>query len=151
MIIFSKYLIMKQYIPITLLVFFFSLTNCEDVVDCIINVRPELQDKVLAIGFVDELYFDSLSAEVKNDPQDNNYEYYFNVTGRLPKGIEVYYDTFREVTFEGVPKESGRFRITVSVEVVALDAYYYDDFGNEIFDDNLCEDYTSKTYVLAIK
>lgn len=142
---------MKQYIPIILLFSFFTLSNCEDVVDCIINVRPELQDKVLAIGFVDEFYFDSIAAEVKNDAQDNNYDYYFNVSGRLPEGIEVFYDTYREVTFEGVPKESGRFRITVSVEVVALDAYYYDDFGNEIFDDNLCEDYTSKTYVLAVK
>ena len=142
---------MKQYIPIILLVSFLSFTNCEDVVDCIINVRPELQDKVLAIGFVDELYFESISAEVKNDAQDNNYDYYFNVSGALPEGIEVYYDTYREVTFEGVPKESGRFRITVSVEVVDLNAYYIDDFGNERFDDKLCEDYTSKTYVLAIK
>lgn len=142
---------MKNYVSIILLIFFFSFTGCEDVVDCIINVRPELHDKVLAIGFVDEYYFENITAEIKNEAQDNSYDYYFNVSGRLPEGIEVYYDTYREVTFEGVPKESGRFRITVSLEVVALDGYYYDEFGNTRFNDNLCEDFTSKTYVLAIK
>lgn len=143
---------MKQYIPVILLISFFSFTSCEDVLDCIINVRPELSDKVLEIGLVDEYYFDNITAQINNEPRDNDYDYYFNVTGRLPEGIEVYYDKYREVIFEGVPKESGRFRITVSLEVVALNGgYYYDDFGNERFNDPLCSDYTSKTYVLAIK
>lgn len=142
---------MKQYIPIILLISFFSFTSCEDILDCIINVRPELHDKTLAIGNVDEFYSENITAEIKNEVRDNDYDYYFNVSGQLPEGIEVFYDTYREVFFEGVPKESGRFRITVSLEVVALQDFYYDDFGNERYHDPLCSDNTSKTYYLAIR
>lgn len=142
---------MKQYIPVALLISFFSITSCENVLDCIINVRPELHDKVLSTGFVDEFYFENITADIKNEVRDNSYDYYFNVTGSLPEGIEAYYDTYRQVVLEGVPRQSGRFRFTVSLEVFALDSYYYDDFGNRRFNDPLCEDYTTKTYDIVVR
>ncbi|GAA4973780.1 hypothetical protein [Algibacter aquimarinus] len=142
---------MKRFIPLILLTLFFSSTNCENILDCIINVRPELKDKTLEIGFVDGNYYDNITAQINNEARDNNYDYYFDVSGRLPRGIVVDYDTYREVILRGVPKESGRFRFTVSLEVVALNEFYYDDFGNEVYDDPLCTDTTSRTYVLVIK
>ena len=142
---------MRKYISIFFLASFFLLTSCDDLLDCIVNVSPELHDKTLTVGNVDEFYSENITAEIKNEVNDNGYDYYFDVSGKLPEGIEVFYDTYREVVFEGIPKESGRFRFTVYLEVVALENYYYDGFGNEVYDDPLCTDNISKTYVLAIR
>ncbi len=136
---------MKRYLPIILLIPFFSLSGCDDVLDCIINVRPELHAKTLAIGFVDEYYSETITAEIKNEVNDNDYDYYFDVTGKLPRGVEVFYNRRREVVFKGVPTESGRFTIDVYLEVTP----HYNEFGRD--NGPLCSDNTSKSYTLAIK
>ncbi len=136
---------MKRYLPIILLISFFSLSGCDDVLDCIINVRPELHAKTLAVGLVDEYYSEIITAEIKNEPNDNDYDYYFDVSGRLPEGIEVVYNRHREVVFKGVPKESGRFNIKVYLEVIP----HYNEYGRS--NGPLCSDDTSRSYVLAIK
>ncbi|AUP81357.1 hypothetical protein [Flavivirga eckloniae] len=137
---------MKRYILIILLVSFFSLSGCDDVLDCIVNVRPELHDKDLSVGLVDEYYSDFISAEIKNEVNDNAYDYYFDVSGRLPEGIEVFYNRHREVLFKGVPKESGRFAIRVFLEVVP----HYDPYEDDRVNGPLCTDETSRTYTLYI-
>lgn len=142
---------MRKFTTIIILTSFFLLTTCDDLLDCIINVSPELHDKTLLVGNVDEYYSDNITAEIKNEVNDNGYDYYFDVSGNLPEGIEVFYDTYRKVVLKGIPRESGRFRFTVYLDVVALEGYYYDDFGNEVHDDPLCTDSVSKTYVLAIR
>lgn len=141
---------MRHYSLIILLFSFFSLTNCEDIVDCIINVRPELADKALATGSFDNYYYDRITAQIKNEPRDNDYEYYFNVVGKLPRGIEViYYD--REVVFEGTPLETGRFSFEIFLEVNPYyNTYNYDGNGNAYYDDALCTDNTSKLYTLIV-
>lgn len=141
---------MKQYISILLLIAMFSFTACEDILECIINVRPELQNRDLEVGYVNQYYYDSILAEIKNEPFDDGYDYYFNVSGHIPKGIEVYYE-YREVIFEGVPQESGRFTIRVSLDVDAINEYYYDEYGNERYHDPLCTDNTSKVYTLVVR
>ncbi len=139
-----------HYTALFLLVSLFTFSGCEDIVDCIINVRPELRNDDLDRAYLDEYYFDAVTAEIKNEPNDNDYDYYFSVSGRVPRGIDVIYER-RRVVFEGVPREKGTYTIKVSLEVEALNGYYYDDFGNERYDDPLCSDNTSKTYTLVVR
>lgn len=136
---------MRQYFLIFFLFSFFSFSGCDDVLDCIVNVRPELHAKTLAIGSVDAYYSDTISAEIKNEVHDNDYDYYFDVSGRLPEGVDVFYNRHREVVFKGIPKESGRFSIKVFLKVTP----HYDEFGS--VNGPLCSDHTSRTYVLAVK
>ena len=140
---------MKQSL-LVLLLSFSIFTSCENVIDCIINVRPELSDKKLAIGGVNQYYSETIHAQIKNEPKDNAYDYFFNVSGNIPDGLEVVYE-YRKVIIEGVPLKSGRYRFTVYLDVDAPNGYYYDEDGNERYDDALCSDSTSKTYTIAIK
>ena len=137
---------MKQYLLIILLISFFSFSGCEDVLDCIINVRPELHAKTLAVGHIDKYYSETISAEIKNEVHDNAYDYYFDVSGKLPDGVEAYYNRHREVVFKGIPKESGQFIVRVFLEVIP----HYDEFENDRVNGPLCTDNTSRTYTLVI-
>ena len=117
--------------------------------DCIINVRPELHDVNLKDGRIDYYYFDKITAEIKNEPNDNSYDYYFDVYGDIPAGLDIIYD-YREVIFEGIPTESGRFTFRVHLNVDPYDDYYYDEYGDVVYDDKLCTDHTTKDYTLII-
>lgn len=141
---------MKRCILFLLLISFFTFTNCENVIDCIINVRPELHDVKLKVGYIDKYYFDKITAEIKNEPNDNSYDYYFDVYGDVPNGIEIIYD-YRDIILEGIPTEKGRFTFTVYLDVDPYQEYYYDEYGDIIYDDSLCTDSTSKNYTLVIK
>jgi len=142
---------MKQYLPFILLISFFSLTNCVDILECIINIRPELSSKKLEVAHNNQYYFDSITAEVKNEPYDDGYDYYFTVSGEIPEGIEVFYE-YRKVIFKGVPQESGRFNISVYLYVEAINECYYDDVeGRERCHDPLCDNNASRMYTLKVR
>lgn len=142
--------IMKQYLSFVLLFSFLLFTSCEDILECIINVRPELSQRELNNAFVDEYYFDTITAEVKNEPNDNGYDYYFSVSGNVPRGLDVIYE-YRRIIFEGFPTEPGRYTIRVSLNVEAFNEFYYDDFGNERYHDPLCTNNTSRVYTLVVR
>ncbi|TYA78749.1 hypothetical protein [Seonamhaeicola marinus] len=141
---------MKHYLSIFLVFSFFAFTACDDVVDCIINVRPELKNKELDHAHVDEYYFETVSAEIKNETRDNDYDYFFRVSGDLPRGLDVIYER-RKVVFEGIPREPGRYTIRVHLEVEAFNEYYFDEYGNERYHDPLCSNNTSKVYTLVVR
>ncbi|WP_156113410.1 hypothetical protein [Wocania ichthyoenteri] len=141
---------MKQSIRIILLFSFFTISSCENVIDCIINVRPVLSDKRLAIGGVNQFYSEIISAEIKNEPRDNAYEYYYDIRGDIPEGLGVTID-YRDIFIEGTPTKAGRYTFTVHLDVDPPNGYYYDEDGNERYDDSLCSDSTSRTYTIAIK
>ena len=56
---------MRRYLLIILLISLFSFSGCDDVLDCIVNVRPELHAKTLAIGYVDEYYSDTILPKLR--------------------------------------------------------------------------------------
>ena len=141
---------MKQSLPLFILLSFFLFTNCENTLDCIINVRPVLPHKSLEIGLVNRYYSEIITAEIKNEPRDNDYEYYYEISGEIPEGLEVIFD-YRDVIIEGTPLKSGRFSFTIYLDVDPPYSYYYDDDGNERYNDDLCSDNTSKRYTIAIK
>jgi hypothetical protein len=135
---------MKQTFPIILLLFL--ITSCENFFDCIINVRPELPNKVFKRGTMNVFYSDELRAGIKNEPRDDDYDYYFEVYDDLPQGIEIYTE-YNNIYFEGVPLENGTFTFTLFLSVDPPVTY---DYETDRYDDPLCTDSTSKTYTIVI-
>jgi len=136
---------MKRSIIIIILIpFFFS--SCEDIVECIINKRPELPDKRLEDGFTNNYYTKELVAEIKNEPRDDDYEYFFELYDDLPEGLEMIID-YRTIIIEGLPAEKGKYTFTIFLSVDPPE--YYDEHSGE-YEDSLCSKSTSKAYTLTI-
>lgn len=130
-----------------LIVYFLLLgcmSSCNEMMDCILSVEPELPSKVLAEGKVGTPYSDYLLASVKNDPHDGDYIYYFNVSGSLPDGIEAWVNN-RTLTFEGTPTTAGHYTFKVRLEIEPL---YIDEDGS----DNICfgDDTIERSYSIRI-
>jgi hypothetical protein len=128
---------------------FFTLTGCQDILECIINRKPILSDNRLRTGFIHQDYYDIITSEIKNEARDNAYYYYFSVNGEIPRGVDVYFD-YRDVIIEGRPLERGRYRFTVTLSVEQANDYYEECENNLNDCDGLCEESTSRTYVLTV-
>jgi hypothetical protein len=140
---------MKQLTNFLFFVSFLCIYSCEDIFECIINRRPELANKTLAIAHVDQFYSEVITADIKNEPYDDGYDYYFNIEGQLPRGIE-YYIEYRKVILEGIPLVSGNYNFKVRLSVVQI-ANYNDECESRFNDcDGLCEKSTSKEYTLLV-
>ena len=130
-----------------LLPFFTLLTllfGCNAESLCIIPREPELRNKEFPIGSVDNYYYVDVDAGIRNEPRDNDYDYYFDVVG-LPEGLD-YFVNYRTISLEGIPTQPGNYTITIYVDVDG-------PFRNN-FDENpeiLCNSSTSKTYTLIIE
>ena len=133
----------NNYIIYFFLFMSFTLINsCDDIIDCIIQKNPVLNDKDLKAGILNEFYSDYISAEIENEPNDDSYTYYFFVSGNLPDGLESYVDN-RKVVFEGVPLETGTFEFKIELNVGGS--------GREGSETNgLCADSTSKKFTIII-
>ena len=125
------------------------LFGCQDILECVINRHPELQDKRLNVGNKDQIYYDFINAQIKNEPLDDSYDYYFHISDNLPPGLEVFVD-FRTIVIEGVPEAAGTYHVDVSLRVQQYD-YYYDNCENQFNNcDGLCSETTSRTYTLRV-
>ena len=127
--------------------------NCtlEDIADCILGRRPELTEKVFPVGRFAHYYLVEISAEIKNEPNDNDYDYFFQIDeSSLPSGIEFNVE-HRVVRFSGIPLERCTFEITVYLDVEGYDEPYYDEDGEIYYSDGLCSSSTFETYTLVIE
>jgi len=142
----------KSKIPskVVLLLAVLFISSCEEIadelLDCIINKGPELSLKLLDGGELNAFYSEYIRASIQNEPNDDDYEYYFDITGDLPEGIEVFID-YRTVTFEGIPTEIGRFEFMVHVTVAGPE-YWDEESGS--WDDDLCFYSDSRSYAIVI-
>lgn len=140
---------MKRLPSIFVVFGFILLSGCQDILECVINRHPELENKTLARAQVDRFYSDHISAEINNEPSDNSYYYYFSIDGELPRGLDYIVD-YRTIIIEGRPETSGRFPITVRLTVEQANDYY-ENCENRLNDcDGLCEDTVIKRYTLNI-
>ncbi|MEM9679642.1 MAG: hypothetical protein AAF901_04905 [Bacteroidota bacterium] len=121
--------------------------SCEDLFDCIIGRSASLPDKTFPIGEENVFYSVELSAEIKNEPDDNNYDYFFDIYDDLPRGLDYYVD-YRVLIIEGIPEETGVFEVTVHLWV---DGPIFVDFNSGRADDRLCDSGISKTYTIIIE
>ncbi|TBN04406.1 hypothetical protein EYD45_07245 [Hyunsoonleella flava] len=136
----------KKILFPSILALFFLATGCQDVLECVINRKPILSDNRLGTAFVNQDYFELITAEIQNEPRDNDYFYFFSVIGDLPRGIDVYFD-YRDVIIEGRPLERGRYRFTIRLDVEQADNYCENNLNDC---DGLCEESTARTYILTV-
>ena len=133
---------MKKPLLITLL-FLVFVFSCDEPL-CIFPKEPQLPNKEFPIGSTESYYYVDLSAEINNEPRDNDYDYYFDVVG-LPVGMD-YFVNYRTISLEGTPEVSGVFDIIIYLDVEGPFRNDYDDDP-----DVLCNYGTSKTYTLIIE
>ena len=121
--------------------------GCETIASCIWNRRPEIPDKSFEVGNIGYFYYEDLISEIKNESGDDNYEYYYDVTGNLPNGLEMYSD-YRTLSIEGNPEISGSFTFTIHLVVDPPEQYDYDT--QEYDDKSMCSTTTSKEFTIII-
>ncbi|UJH67562.1 hypothetical protein [Allomuricauda sp. SCSIO 65647] len=115
------------------------LQGCDEIYECIFNIDPEIHDRPLELGLVGEEYYGLVTAEIRNEVNDNDYFYNFDVYGELPPGI--FYDiNRRSIEFFGVPEEEGTYRFEVELFVEAYDIDGYD--GSPTCADSVFREFT---------
>jgi hypothetical protein len=101
-------------------IFFIGLFSaCDDLINSAIQCTIKdvrLESKNLRIGAIGRNYYETISANVKNDPNDDYYRYSFYLTGKLQKGLQ-YYSEGNKFTITGVPEEAGTINFQLTVEV----------------------------------
>nr|WP_321224494.1 hypothetical protein [uncultured Psychroserpens sp.] len=138
---------MKKLLPLLLVFSLFTFTSCEDLLECALIARsPKLPNKTFKVGVVNDHYHDSFDAEIKNEPFDDDYFYYFDIEGDLPDGIHVYFN-HRTVTIEGVTENAGTYNFTIYLDVDP--PINYDEYSGE-YEETMCSTSAFKNYSLTI-
>lgn len=133
---------MKSFYILPLL-FCLLFLSCDDPLSCLIPREPELSNKSFPIASTESYYYTDLRAEINNEPRDDDYDYYFEVSG-LPLGMH-YFVNYRTISIEGTPEITGTFDITIYLDVDGP----FRDYGEE--PDLLCDYSTQKTYTLIVE
>ncbi len=118
-----------------------TLFSCNDLLDMALECsikNVELESKVLGQATKGNNYYETIVAGVKNDPNDEDYEYNFSINGTIADGIQFSYDR-NILILKGVATETGNFTFEVTVSVA---------FGDE---NTTCNESTKKTYILIVK
>jgi len=134
---------MKKHLPLLLVFSFFMLFGCDNILDCVTNKRPQIHDANFRDGKIGVYYYQEVTTEIKNEPRDNDYEYYYELYGELPDGIQMFVN-YRTVSFEGTPEVSGRF-------VFSLGLFVDPPLNDDGFEEVMCSEYTSKDFSIYIE
>lgn len=136
-----------------LLIFLFGaflLHSCDQIVeevlgeavDCIFPHKPELRAQ-LNDGKLGEPYSGSITASIKNTPNEDDFDFEFQFMGSLPDGVQyTFFD--QNVRISGTPQEAGTFRFSVTVSIFDTRE---DSNDGTCFGDNT----TSEEYVIVIQ
>ena len=107
---------MKSKFTFLLPLIAFTLLSCDEELECLFGLEPEINEKSISSAVVNQQYFDRITAEVDNAVNDDSFDYFFTITGDIPEGIDVI--SFpRSIEFIGVPEETGFFDFTVFLAV----------------------------------
>ena len=121
-----------------------ALHGCEALldfaIDCIDRDGPEFNKTLLIAPVLNQVYSETITASIDNEPQDDRFDYEFAISGRLPMGIATE-EIGRRLIFSGTATETGEFPIRVSVEV---------SHRNGNLDSGLCFTNESQSYVLTV-
>ncbi len=134
---------MKHYLlkllPLLLISF---LSSCDEVIDCIDNDGPEFRTEAkLSEATIGIEYDELILVEIKNEPRDDDFEYFFETETPLPKGITLDHGTYsRRVYLRGTPTEPGEYKFILFVRVFDSGGNSFGDSGDST--ENLC--YTTK-------
>jgi len=93
-----------------------AATGCESVVDCLDNDGPEFVRGISENPVLNQVYRQTLTVSINNEPRDDNFRYRFTFSGDLPAGVSTA-TSGRNFIIDGTPTETGTFAFTVFVEV----------------------------------
>lgn len=116
------------------------LTGCDGVLDCLDNDGPVFDKVAIKSAVLNEVYAETIRASVNNEPQDQRFDYQFELTGQLPAGVSTR-EAGQQFLFTGTPTESGSFPLTLFVEV---------DDGLNAQESGLCYVSETENYVLVV-
>ncbi|WP_299114357.1 hypothetical protein [uncultured Winogradskyella sp.] len=116
---------MKSKTTFILLFSFLALLSCDEALECLFGVNPEINETSISSATLDENYFQRITAEVDNAANDNSYDYFFDIIGDLPLGVDAVFFA-RSIELIGVPEETGAFEFTVFLSVERFEDGYYD-------------------------
>ena len=134
---------MKSFRFVPILIGLFLFFGCDDVLSCIVPREPELKNNKFPIGSTETYYYAEVNAEIRNEPQDNDYDYYFDFEEPLPPGLD-YYVNYRTISIEGQPELPGIYQITL---LLYVEGPFRDAAENVL----LCENSISKTFTLIVE
>lgn len=145
-----KKIIQKLY-PFIYFLIIISFSRCAELIDCIASARPDIKSKNLIVGYIGSNYNDFIDSEVTNEINDNNYNYYFSLSGNLPPGVS-FYTQGRRIILTGNPIATGIYTFTVTLTV---DPFEYYNPNQSFFEDGnrICfgDDTTSKDFKITIQ
>ena len=142
----------KTLLRFIVIFFLFSIFNsCSELIDCIASTKPELKSKILRLGYTGQTYSDFIEASVKNDSNDNHYDYYFTVDGNFPPGL-TYSEQGRKLIFSGSGNQGGTYTFKVIV-TIDYPEYYDEEQGFWEDDNRICfgNNTVSKNYTITIQ
>ncbi|MEY8848665.1 hypothetical protein AB9K26_07605 [Psychroserpens sp. XS_ASV72] len=138
---------MKKQLLSFFLLSLFCFTSCDNVLECVFNKRPEIHDTTFGRGQVGVYYYAEVTTEIKNEANDDDYGYNYELYGDLPDGIQMFVN-YRTVSFEGLPEVAGRYTFTLLLYVDP--PLVYDEYSNS-YQDNMCSHSTSKDFSIVIE
>ena len=104
-----------------------SLISCCVIEELVFNVTT-LPDAVL-----NQEYKVIITASVKNNPEDDTFDYEFKLTGTLPNGLIFTKDEEnRRVIISGTPLEQGSFEVTLQGKV--SEPYDPDEYSDDLLE-----------------
>ncbi|WP_196888811.1 hypothetical protein [Aureivirga sp. CE67] len=131
----------------------FVFTSC-DPFDCIVPRGPELpKKKDFYTGANREFRFE-IEAEVKNQPNDDHYDYYFTLEGNYPSTLKYRREGVRTLVVYGTIPQAGTYEFIATVSVDNIYEYYDDeDDGGLIQEDgdDLCFYEKSEIYKIIVE
>ncbi|TCK68969.1 hypothetical protein DFQ05_0480 [Winogradskyella wandonensis] len=133
---------MKSKTTFLLLFSFFTLMSCHEELECLFGLEPEINETSIASATLNEPYYQRITAEVDNAVNDNSFDYFFEVIGDFPQGIDVVFLS-RSLEILGVPEEAGVFEFTVFLSVERFEDGVYDSSPT-------CSDYARTDFTLVV-
>ena len=125
-----------------------ALVACDSVeraLDCIDDDRPQFSRYELPSPVLNQVYDESVFAEINNTAEDDAYSYRFTLDGELPPGL-TWRVAGRRVAFEGTAIELGSWEVTLGVRV--------EDGPGDLFDDGdastLCRTTRNEPYAFVV-
>ncbi|WP_435622604.1 hypothetical protein [Flagellimonas sp.] len=122
--------------------FAFLFYGCDEILECVFNIEPQINERRLLVGVVGERYQDRITAQINNEVNDNDYDYFFDVFGDLPPGIFVDFNR-RSVEIFGIPEEAGNYRFQIELFVERFDINGFDGSPT-------CSESTTREFTLQV-
>jgi len=129
---------MKSIFTLLSALLFFSCTEILE--DCLLfPAKPEIRTREISDGKVGEQYFEIIEGEVRNDPNDSSYFYFFFLEGSLPKGL-TYFVEGNQLIIKGIPEDrnSGEYVIKIIMRIEARCSSFENENDVEFDCDRIC-------------